>query len=297
MHQNLTIRVQNLHKSYGSIKALENVNIEIGSGERVALLGSNGAGKTTLIDILSGLKKSTSGSSSILGQPPGDILVKRQMSLLPQFLDFPKELKVKEVVNLLRAHYPSDSSAKTFTTGVETLNLQHLMDRPIEKLSGGQKRRVSFLMTFIGEPNVVVLDEPTASIDMESKSLIYNFMQDYFAKEEGRTLLFSSHSADEIEKLADRIVLLHKGKVVLDSSLKKVYKKLLQKKVSFACNSKDLMDLKDQSHHWVNDRVEFVSDDADKLIRKIVQSQLKFKDLRVERSSLEEVILHQWSQP
>lgn len=298
MTQNLNIEVRDLRKNYRDFPALKGITFQVQPGERVAILGSNGAGKSTLIDILSGVKFASSGDVVVLGHSPGALAVRKKLSVMPQFLDFPKELRVKEVLDLVSAHH-GVTQRDDF---VEKLDLGSLLNRPIEKLSGGQKRRVSFLMAFVGGPEIVILDEPTASLDMESKALVYGFMEAYFAPSTQRTLLFSSHSAQEIERLADRIVLLHQGNLVFDGPLRDIYATLQQKQVSFFCDQKEhsffqsFSQLPYPIHNlvWKEGRVSLLTQEADQFVSALVKNGVPFSQLEVERSSLEDIILGQW---
>ena len=278
------------------VQALTDVSLKVKSGEKVALLGSNGAGKSSLIDIFSGQKWPSSGTLQIFeGQYQG-LQQRQQFSVLPQTMDFPKELKVKDVLRVVDSHYDCSKTSSY----VERLDIATLTEKHMDQLSGGEKRRVAFLLTFIGSPNLLILDEPTANIDIETRRLMYAFIEDYFA-EPHRTLLFSSHQISEVQRLADRIVVLHKGKVVLDETLKNIQSSLASKKISFDTGDAfDVSTLKDiglaQRSQWVAGKAEIFSEDSDAFVAGLVESKIPFANLRIEEANLEEFVLKLWGQ-
>ena len=269
------LRIESLYKSYQQKNVLNGINLKVSSGDRVALLGSNGAGKSTLINICSGLVGFHQGKVSVLNQRPGAKSVKHKFALLPQVLDFPKNLKVKEVI----AATAQNSLNTRNTDLIKQFNLERILERYCYQLSGGEKRRVALYITFQRSPTLAFLDEPTANIDIQNRDLFYNFISDYY-QDPSRALIITSHLFDEIERIANRIVLIHSGKIVLDGSVKEVVSSFNTKKISYITQGVEK---------------EFYTDDPDNFIRKICKENIDFHNLNIQKTSLEDIVFMHWS--
>lgn len=207
-------------KCFGSLQALDNVDLRIEVGEFFGLLGPNGAGKTTLINLLSGLARPDSGQISILGY---DVVrqyrdSRRLLGVVPQELVFDPFFTVREALRLQSGYFGLRQNDAWIDEVMHYLDLTDKADTNMRRLSGGMKRRVLVAQALVHKPPVIVLDEPTAGVDVELRQALWRFIQRL--NREGHTILLTTHYIDEAEALCGRIAMLKRGKVVaLDSTL------------------------------------------------------------------------------
>ena len=212
----MAIDVHGLRKSYGAVHALRGIELSIaGSGQLVGLLGPNGAGKTTLVEILEGLRVPSSGTVSVLGLDPARVStqLRTRLGVQLQATAFTPELTVLETLRLYGALYPKSLAPR------EVLRRVDLEDKGkalVRTLSGGQKQRLALALAMLHEPDLYILDEPTSGLDPVARRQIHDILRGL--KRDGRTVLISSHYLDEIEALADRVVILSAGEIVADGS-------------------------------------------------------------------------------
>jgi ABC-2 type transport system ATP-binding protein len=205
------IVLSNLTKSYGAVQAVRGIDAVIAAGETVALLGPNGAGKTTTIDMLLGLARPDSGTVTLFGLPPaqavkaGAIGGMLQTGLLPQYLS------VRELLAMIASLYPHPLDVDEVLQLTGTADLR---DRPTTKLSGGQTQRVRFAIALVSNADLLVLDEPTAALDVEARRDFWTAVRAVVAQ--GKTVVFATHYLEEADAYADRIILMARGKVVAD---------------------------------------------------------------------------------
>jgi ABC-2 type transport system ATP-binding protein len=206
------ITVEELHKTYGSVHALNGLSLSVRQGEFFGILGPNGAGKTTLIEILEGLRQATSGTVSVLGQSPWP----RNRKLLPriglqtQSSAFFTRLTAGEHLATVAALYGSGDQA-----AAETLALVGLTEQagtPVEQLSGGQRQRLAIAGALTHQPELLFLDEPTAALDPEARRALWDVLRDI--KSHGRTIIYTTHHLDEAETLCDRVAIIRDGELV-----------------------------------------------------------------------------------
>ncbi|MGC2457056.1 MAG: ABC transporter ATP-binding protein [Gallionellaceae bacterium] len=207
-------------KCFGSLQALDNVDLRIEVGEFFGLLGPNGAGKTTLINLLSGLARPDSGQIFILGY---DVVrqyrdSRRLLGVVPQELVFDPFFTVREALRLQSGYFGLRQNDAWIDEVMHHLDLTDKADTNMRRLSGGMKRRVLVAQALVHRPPVIVLDEPTAGVDVELRQALWRFIQRL--NREGHTILLTTHYIDEAEALCGRIAMLKRGKVVaLDSTL------------------------------------------------------------------------------
>ena len=208
------IEVRALDKAIKGRTILSNISFEIRSGECVALIGPNGAGKTTLLSCLLGDRKATKGQVLLDGLAPQAQSNKEKVAVLPQENAIPTDLKVKELLRFFQAIY------KDSLTDVEIDSL--LCFSPEQKtqlagkLSGGQKRLLAFVICLIGKPKLLFLDEPTAGMDTSTRQRFWEIVHDL--KEKGVTIFYTSHYIEEVEHTAERILVLHQGRLLRDTT-------------------------------------------------------------------------------
>ena len=208
------IKVEKLSKKIKDKEILRNISFEIHHGECVALIGPNGAGKTTLIDCLLGDKFVSSGQVVIQGFAPTDPRLKQLISVLPQENAVVQSLKVKELLSFFKSLYPDSLSDKEIDDLLRFSDKQK--NQLAGKLSGGQKRLFSFVLTLIGRPKILFLDEPTAAMDTSTRQHFWEIVNRL--KKNGVTIVYSSHYIEEVEHTADRILVLHKGELIRDTT-------------------------------------------------------------------------------
>lgn len=208
------IKVEKLSKKIKDKEILRNISFEINDGECVALIGPNGAGKTTLIDCLLGDKFMSSGQIAIQGFAPTDPRLKQLISILPQENTVVQDLKVKELLSFFQSIYPNSLSNQEID---ELLRFSDKQKNQLAgKLSGGQKRLFSFVLALIGRPKILFLDEPTAAMDTSTRQHFWEIVNQL--KKNGITIVYSSHYIEEVEHTADRILVLHKGELIRDTT-------------------------------------------------------------------------------
>jgi len=200
-----------LSKSYRAVHAVRGVDLVIAPGETVALLGPNGAGKTTTIEMMLGLTRPDSGTVSVFGAPPAAARQAGRFGAMLQTGSPLDHLRVREIVTLMASYYPRPLGV------AEVLRLtgaEEFAGRWTTKLSGGQVQRVRFAAAIVGDPDLLLLDEPTAGLDVEGRRDFWQAMR--AMTEQGKTVLFATHYLEEADACADRIVLLARGQIVAD---------------------------------------------------------------------------------
>lgn len=205
--------LRSVSKRFGTTVALHEVDLELGTGEIVALLGPNGAGKTTALSILLGLRRPDAGRAELFGQDPRSPSARSAIGATPQESGFPQTLRVREILDLVRAHYAAPVPTAEL---LERFGLMAVAQRQAGGLSGGQKRRLAVALAFAGRPRAVFLDEPTTGLDVEARRGVWRAVREYAAG--GGTALLTTHYLDEAEALASRIVVLSHGVVVAEGT-------------------------------------------------------------------------------
>ncbi|MEV5705490.1 ABC transporter ATP-binding protein [Actinoallomurus sp. NPDC052274] len=200
-------------KSYGSVRAVDGLDLTIEAGSTVALLGPNGAGKSTSIGMLLGLVRPSSGEIRVFGDTPDAAVKRGQVGAMLQDGALVPGLTVREVVSFVRSMYPDPMPLERI---LELANLTDVAGRRADRLSGGQAQRVRFAIAVAGAPRLLVLDEPTAAMDVESRRTFWASMRDYAAG--GRTILFATHYLEEADENADRVIVIARGRVVADGT-------------------------------------------------------------------------------
>ena len=207
------VRFSGVTRSYGAVRAVDGLDLEIAAGETVALLGRNGAGKSTTISMLLGLLPPDSGAVRLFGEEPErTVRAGRVGAMLQDGKPIPR-VSVRELISFVAATYPRPMDV---TETLELAGLGEFGGRRVDKLSGGQAQRVRFAVALAGNPELLVLDEPTAALDVEARRAFWRSMRAYARR--GNTILFSTHYLEEADDHADRIVVIDRGRVVADGS-------------------------------------------------------------------------------
>ncbi|MDQ0373483.1 ABC transporter ATP-binding protein [Cellulomonas humilata] len=213
----LAIDLRGLHKSFGSVRAVDGIDLAITPGEVVAFLGPNGAGKTTTIDMLLGLARPDAGSVSVLGLDPNRAIAEGRVSAVMQSGGLLKDLTVGETVELTASFFRASRSAGEV---LARAGIADIADRKVGTCSGGQQQRLRFALALLPDPDVIVLDEPTTGMDVEGRRDFWTALRADASR--GRTILFATHYLEEADAYADRIVLVSHGRIVADGSAAQV---------------------------------------------------------------------------
>ncbi len=210
-----SIKVINLKKSYGTKEAVKNINFEIKENEIIGLLGPNGSGKTTTIGMILGLLKPTDGEVLINGlkieENPIEILQK--INFISPYIELPKKLTVKQNLIVYGKLYSVKNLNEKIDYLVSKLRLENLLNRVTGELSSGQKNRISLAKAIINDPSVLLLDEPTASLDPEIGDFVRTFLENY-KKEKKVSILLASHNMDEVTRLCSSIMMMKNGLII-----------------------------------------------------------------------------------
>ena len=291
------IEYTNVTRTFGDVTALAGVTLALGQGELIGMLGPNGAGKSTLLTPASGLRAPSSGTVRLMGRDPRDPVARVRLGTTPQETGLPATLKVGEVIDFVSGHYPDPMSRDEV---MEMFGLTDLATRQTGGLSGGQKRRLAVALAVVGKPRVVLLDEPTTGLDVDARHVLWQAVRDYHSS--GATVVVTSHYLEEIEALAERVVVIGSGRVIADEPLAQVLKRVAVRQVLVripATQSAEdggvLAGLTASGlvvdHTVDGDRHTLLTADADELVRSLVTQGVAFHDLEVRRASLEEAFL------
>jgi ABC-2 type transport system ATP-binding protein len=209
------IEVTDLHKSYGSVAAVQGISFSVAEGEVFALLGPNGAGKTTTVEILEGFRRRDSGAVSVLGVDPagGSRQLKEQLGIVLQSTGVDPYLTVAETVDMFRGYFPKPRPRDEV---IELVGLTEKSGTRVTKLSGGQRRRLDVAIALAGDPGLLFLDEPTTGFDPGARRSAWEVMKG-LAKL-GKTIFLTSHAMDEVQYLADRVAVVSAGKIVAEGA-------------------------------------------------------------------------------
>jgi len=214
-------------KSYGRGQlALAGIDLQLHAGEITTLLGPNGAGKTTAIKIMLGLAAPSGGTALVFGGDPRRARNRVRTGAMMQIAKVPETLRVREHVQIFRSYYPHPMSYEEtlHATGIEALE-----KRLFGTLSGGEKQRVMLALALCGNPDLLFLDEPTVGLDVDSRHTLWSCIR--HARAQGRAVLLTTHYLEEAEMLADRVIVLSKGRVIADGSVQEVRKRVALRRI------------------------------------------------------------------
>ncbi|HEY0533875.1 MAG TPA: ABC transporter ATP-binding protein [Actinoplanes sp.] len=273
-------------RRYGDTLALDHVNLDVHAGELVGLLGPNGAGKSTLVNLLTGIRRPTSGQVELCGGDPRDPAGRRHLGVTPQETGLPASLRVGEVVDFVRAHFDHPLGRGEL---LDRFGLADLVRRQTGGLSGGQKRRLAVALAFVGRPQIVFLDEPTTGLDVQARRSLWEGVRAFHT--DGGTVVLTSHYLEEIEALAQRVVVIGGGRVIADDTVAAVRGLVAIRRVSLTSQAPlprldGLLGVERQGN-----RLHLLTPDADRLVRDLVSHGVPFADLEVRPTSLEEAFL------
>jgi ABC-2 type transport system ATP-binding protein len=284
------LRLTGVGKTFGAVRAVDGVDLSIAPGETVALLGPNGAGKSTMINMMLGLLVPTEGEVRVFDSPPARAVRSARVGAMLQEAGFVPNATVREMIELARAVYP-----KPLPTGqiLKIADLTGIAGRRLDKLSGGQAQRARFAFALAGNPDLLMLDEPTSAMDVASRQAFWAAMRQYAAA--GKTILFATHYLEEADDFADRVIVVAGGRVIADGSGAQIKKVVGGRTVSF--------DLEEAAADGLDrlpgvsvvelrgGRVLLRSDDSDATVRALIASGRPFGNLEIAGAGLEEAFL------
>ena len=287
------VEVDDLRKSYGTVQALRGISFSVAEGEVFALLGPNGAGKTTTVEILEGFRRRDGGRASVLGFDPasGDRRLKDQMGIVLQTSGVDPYLTVDETVEMFRGYYPHPRPLD------EVITLVGLTDKRstrVTKLSGGQRRRLDVAIALAGDPRVLFLDEPTTGFDPGARRNAWDVIKGL--RDLGKTIFLTSHSMDEVQFLADRVVIIAAGKIVAEGTPETlVERRSGATTIRFARTTVPLPDSLSRGARMDDDSIEIETEDPTRGLFELtswaVRTGISLDGLQVTRPSLEDVYL------
>ena len=290
---------KNVSKNYKQLKAVDGISLTIEKGEFFGLLGPNGAGKSTLINMMAGLVKPSNGSIDVMGFNVNKEYqeARHSVGIVPQELVFDPFFNVREMLRFQAGYFGKDkSNDKWVDEVIERLDLTDKASTNMRKLSGGMKRRALIAQALVHRPPVIVLDEPTAGVDVELRQKLWSFIKEL--NDEGHTIVLTTHYLEEAEALCNRVAMMKSGKIVALDSTKNLLKEFSLKnlKVRLQKNSikKITILLKEtpflQEDDWCTFKLKKVSD-ASSIIEKLNSLKIQILDLKLIESDLENIFL------
>ena len=207
------VRLDGVTKTFGEVRAVRGIDLEIQPGEMVAFLGPNGAGKTTTIDMVLGLSQPTSGEVEVFGMAPREAIARGLVAAVMQTGGLLKDLTVRETVQYTASLF---ADTKPVDAVLESAGIAEIANRKVGKCSGGEQQRLRFAMALLSDPALLLLDEPTTGMDVEGRRSFWNAIREDASQ--GRAVLFATHYLEEADLYADRIVLISNGSIVADGT-------------------------------------------------------------------------------
>jgi ABC-2 type transport system ATP-binding protein len=284
------VSFDNVSKHYGSLRAVDGLNLELHAGQTVALLGPNGAGKSTSLDMLLALRKPTSGTIRMFGTDPYHAVKSGRVGAMLQSGGLMPEVTVRELVTLVTGFHPNPEPVDLT---MNRAGIAGFADQRVDRLSGGQTQRVRFALAICGKSELIVLDEPTTAMDVETRQLFWASMKAEVA--EGRTLLFATHYLEEADQAADRILVINRGRLLADGTPAEIKARAGAKRISFQLDNIDepfLLGLPGLVNVEIRrDRVQIQSSDSDQTLYALLDAGYRPRDLEIGGLGLEQAFL------
>ncbi|MDJ0376375.1 ABC transporter ATP-binding protein [Cryobacterium sp. PH31-L1] len=282
-------RFDHVTRRFGQVLAVDDVSLTIESGTILGLLGPNAAGKTTLISLLEGLRRPSSGTVELFGGSPADYRNRQRLGSTPQETALPSTLRVGEVIDFVSKHFENPLPKAAVA---EEFGLGDLLKRQTGALSGGQKRRLSVALAFVGQPELVLLDEPTTGLDVDARRTLWDALRRQH--ERGATVVVTSHYLEEIEALAQRVVVMGQGRILADDTLPAILAQVGLRQVRLTSDEADRIGRLPgvvRQELTGDGTTTFYVQDSDAMIVELVRSGIRFTGLTVRGATLEEAFL------
>ena len=285
-----TIVARGLTKSFGPVRAVRGLDLTLQRGTTVALLGPNGAGKTTTIDMLIGLTVPDAGTVSLFGHSPNEAVKAGLIGAMTQTGQLIEYLSVRELVTMMAAIYPAPLEVDE---ALQISGADAFAERQTRKLSGGETQRVRFAIALVANAELLVLDEPTAALDVEGRRDFWNAMRAFAAR--GKTVVFATHYLEEADAYADRIVLISHGRIVADGAPTEIKATVGGRIIRATLPDVDLAELQGLRGVTAVDRkgdaITLNSNDSDATLRDLLNGFAGVRDIEVRGAGLEEAFL------
>jgi ABC-2 type transport system ATP-binding protein len=286
MSQTTLASLAGVRKRFGKVAALDGFDLTVRRGELLALLGPNGAGKSTAISMLLGLVTADQGEVRLFDHAPQDIDGRRRIGVMMQEVMLPGVMRCRELLEQVAGYYPMPYDVPVF---VKRLGLESIAERRYDKLSGGQKRQLQFALALIGRPELMFLDEPTVGMDIQAREALWRVIRELL--HEGCSIVLTTHYLEEAEALADRVVVMARGKVVTTGTVDEIRANVSRKQVSLV--SKLAPDL---VRGWPEvlslaverDRLQITTRAAEPLLQRLFREDPQLADIEVRRAGLAE---------
>ena len=295
----ISIKIRELQKVYdGQLEALKGINLDIPKGSFFGLLGPNGAGKTTTIGIMTGLVNLTSGYIKVMGY---DVVKdykesRKLIGLSPQELNFDVFFPIRDVLALNAGYYglPNKEAYERADVMLEQFGLTEKAKNTARELSGGMKRRVQIAKALVHNPEILILDEPTAGVDIELRHMLWDYLKQI--NNDGKTIILTTHYIEEAEALCDEVAIINNGKIIEQDAPKNLINMLGNNNIIVRINSHERKpDLSPFNYKIDNDIIEFSTKDPDKdlpkIISKLNENAIEVLAINTTKSSLEEVFV------
>jgi len=284
------VTFDNVSKHYGNLRAVDGLKLELRAGETVALLGPNGAGKSTSLDMLLALRKPTSGTIRMFGADPYHAVKSGRVGAMLQSGGLMAEVTVRELVTLVTGFHPRPEPVDITLTRA---GIDGFAGQRVDRLSGGQTQRVRFALAICGKSELVVLDEPTTAMDVETRRLFWTSMKEEVA--EGRTLLFATHYLEEADHAADRILVINRGRLLADGTPAEIKSRAGARRLSFRLDTVDepfLLGLPALVNLEIRrDLVQIQSSDSDATLYALLDAGYRPREIEVSSLGLEQAFI------
>jgi ABC-2 type transport system ATP-binding protein len=284
------IELHDLAKSFGHVEAVRGVDISVAPGETVALLGPNGAGKSTTIEMMLGLLRPDRGTARVFGSEPQEAVSSGAVGAMLQTGSLIRDLSVRELITMFGSLYPKPLDVEQT---VELTGIGDIAGQRTQSLSGGQTQRVRFALALVTNPDLLVLDEPTVAMDVESRFAFWKTMREFASR--GKTVLFATHYLEEADDFADRVVLMAAGKVVADGPPTEIKAMVGTRNIRATLPGVPVEEL-EQLHGVTRvdrrgEAITLVCSDSDAAIRALLERYPEARDLEISGAGLEEAFL------
>jgi ABC-2 type transport system ATP-binding protein len=303
MAEHLALDLAGLTVRYGDTVAVDGLDLQLEAGETVALLGPNGAGKSTIVNAALGLLRS-SGTARILGRPPLAAIRAGSVGAMLQHGGLPSEARVGEVIDLVRRSFGRTGGAPAGTSMawpledlVATAGIGGLLGRPVEALSGGQRQRVLLALALAGTPPLLLLDEPTAAMDVTGRRAFWTTMRELAGR--GHTVVFATHHLEEADAVADRVVVIAGGRIVADGTAAAIKAGASARTISFTADPDPVFDTLPgvTATDRRGDVVVLTTTDPETTLRSLLVEGRRLPDLEVRGASLEDAVVSLTASP